>query len=197
VDSFDAIYVRVSTSDQTLASQLPDLEQWASTRQGEVQWFSDHFTGMAKSRPGWDALWSEVQRGRVRVLCVWRLDRLGRRAGQLVQLGEDLDAWKITFVSLKEGIDRGTSAGRMLFNVLSSVAFYEWEVRGERQRAGIAAAKAKGRKWGGSKSGRVLKLTQPVRKTVLEMHENGHPVSLISRATRICRKSVYLILNGG
>ena len=80
---------------------------------------------------------------------VWRLDRLGRTAKGLTALFEDLLGRGVDLVSLEDGLDLATPAGRLMANVLASVAQYETEVRADRVLAGQAVAKANGKTWGG------------------------------------------------
>ena len=129
-----AIYTRVSSKKQDHASQMPDLERWAKAQEGEVRIYRDKFTGKSMERPGWSKLWAAVERGEVSKIVVWRLDRLGRTAAGLTKLFADLQERKVGLVSLKDGIDLSTPAGRMLANVLASIAQFETELRGERVR---------------------------------------------------------------
>ncbi|MBN2594850.1 MAG: recombinase family protein [Sedimentisphaerales bacterium] len=158
-----AVYLRVSTSQQTTRSQKPDLERWLAAQEpdklGKVGWYSDTATGKNMDRPGWQKLQAAINTGRVKKLVVWRLDRLGRTASGLCKLFEDLQAKDVRLVSLKDSIDLGTASGRLIANVLASVAAYETEIRGERVKAGQAAAQAAGKTWGGSPKGRLLKVT--------------------------------------
>ena len=88
-------------------------------------------------------------------IVVWRLDRLGRLAGATIQLLDELEAKGIAFLSVRDGFDPSTPAGRLTRNVLASVAQFETEVRTERQRAGIERGAENGGKcpWGGRKAG--------------------------------------------
>src|SRR5262249_39115248 len=112
-------------------------------RDGQV--YRDKATGLNFERPGWKKLEADLDAGKVTKLAVWRLDRLGRTAGDTIRLLDDLEARKVGFVSLREGFDSSTPAGKLLRNILASVAAFETEVRSERQRAGIAAARAEGK----------------------------------------------------
>jgi DNA invertase Pin-like site-specific DNA recombinase len=89
----------------------------------------------------------------------WRLDRLGRTAKGLTALFAELLELRVNLVSLRDSIDLNTPAGRLMANVLASVAQYETEVRAERVRAGQMIARANGKTWGGSKPGRMLHVT--------------------------------------
>ncbi len=102
-------------------------------------------------RKGWNRLQEAIDQGNVSKVVVWRLDRLGRTASGLTKLFEDLHRSKIGLVSIKDGLDLDTPAGRLMANVLASVAQFETEVRAERVLAGQARAKAEGKKWGDPK----------------------------------------------
>src|SRR4051812_5380262 len=75
-----AVYVRVSSRQQDMASQRPDLERYAKAQDLPVVWYTDTFTGRTMNRPGWNKLLNAMQKGEVAAVVVWRLDRLGRTA---------------------------------------------------------------------------------------------------------------------
>ena len=148
-----AIYERVSSRGQKLDSQHHDLTTWATGQQASgqtIKWYSDKFTGKTLDRPGMTKLLADIRGGKVKAVVVWRLDRLGRTARGLLALLDELESLGVGFVSLREGIDLSTAAGRLMLVVLAGVSQYETEVRKERQLAGIAKAKADGKKWGGA-----------------------------------------------
>lgn len=189
-----AVYVRVSSKRQDLASQLPDLKRWASAQPEEVKFYRDKFTGKSMGRPGWQKLQAALDRGEVsRVVC-WRLDRLGRTAAGLTRLFADLQERKIGLVSLKDGIDLSTPAGRMLANVLASIAQFETEVRAERVLAGQAAAKAAGKSIGGRKTGTRVRLTVEKERAVKRLHKSGTSISEIARTLQLSRPTIYKAL---
>ena len=127
---------------------------------------------------------------RPKVVC-WRLDRLGRTAKGLLTLLDELQALGVGFVSLREGLDLNTPAGRLMAGVLASVAAYETEVRKERQLAGIAKAKAEGKTWGGRRPGTRIKLTEEKEMLIGQLHAEGKPVAAIARMVGLTRKTVY------
>ena len=127
-------------------------------------------------------------------IVVWRLDRLGRTAKGLTALFEDLQERGITLVSLKDGLDLSTPAGRLMANVLASVAQFETEVRAERILAGQAKARSEGRSWGGSQPGRRLKVTDEQIATIRRMASEGASKSAMARATGLSRPTVYSVL---
>lgn len=189
-----AIYVRVSSKQQDLRSQEPDLKRWAASQDGEVSWYRDKFTGRTMDRPGMKRLLADVAAGKIGTIVVWRLDRLGRTARGLTALFEDLRQRGINLVSLRDGLDLTTPAGRLMACVLASVAAYETEVRAERVLAGQAAARAAGKRWGGSKKGRRLRVTVEQEATIKRMKEEGARLSAIARATGLSRPTIYRVL---
>ncbi len=190
-----AAYLRVSTKQQYQRSQEPDLKRWVQSQEGEVVWYRDHFTGKTMRRPGMDRLLGDIRAGKVGTVVVWRLDRLGRTAKGLTALFEELRERGVGLVSLKDGLDLSTPAGRLMANVLASVAAYETEVRAERVLAGQAAARAAGKRWGGSKKGRLLKVTEEQLAVVQRMRAEGKKIAAIARATGLSRPTVYRLLN--
>lgn len=128
-------------------------------------------------------------------MCVWRLDRLGRTAKGLLTLLDELQVLGVGFVSLREGFDLATPAGRLMAGVLASVAAYETEVRKERQLAGIAKAKTEGKRWGGRKAGTRVRLTEEKEDVIRQLHGQGKSVAFIARAVGLTRKTVYRALS--
>ena len=182
-----AIYIRVSTKEQDTKSQEPDLKRWVEAFADGmlVRWYSDKATGRNMDRPGWQKLEPAIDAGKVEKLAVWRMDRLGRTASGLTALFEKLQAKKIGFESLRDRVDLSTPAGRLLANVLASVAVFENEVRGERIRAGQAAARARGKTWGGSQKGRRIKVTTEQVEVVRRLKQDGMKIAAIARAVAV------------
>ena len=197
-----AVYVRVSTRKQDTRSQEPDLKRWieAYADGTPVKWYRDKATGKTMDRPGWNRLEAAIDAGNVSALVVWRLDRLGRTASGLTALFEKLTARKVNLVSIKDGVDLSTAAGRLIANVLASVAAYENEVRSERIVAGQNAARDAGKRWGGSVKGRRITVSCEQAEAVQRLRHEGVKVAAIARATGLSRPTVYRMLserNGG
>ena len=187
-----AIYVRVSKRHgQDVRSQLPDLERWATAQDQPVKWYKDKFSGKTMDRPGWNRLQAAIDTADVSAVVVWRLDRLGRTAKGLTALFHDLREKKINLISLKDGLDLATASGRLMANVLASVAQFETEVRAERILAGQAAARAKGKVWGGGKPGRRVRLSEEKEKAIRRLHSDGKPIAEIARVVGLSRPTVY------
>ncbi len=189
-----AIYLRVSSKSQDVASQEPELRRWAAQQGGEVRWYRDRFTGKTMERPAFTRLLRHVRSGEVQQVAVWRLDRLGRTAKGLTALFDELTELNVRLVSLRDGLDLSTAAGRLTANVLASVAAYETEVRAERILAGQAAARAKGKTWGGSEKGRRIKVNDEQIRLIHRMKAEGEKVAAIARATGLSRPTIYDVL---
>lgn len=188
-----AVYLRVSTIGQDLASQEPDLREWAQEHAAgdEVVWFQDTFTGATLLRPGFEALERDVRAGLIHKIVVWRLDRLGRTAAETLAFLSQLDGWGVELISIRDRFDATSPTGRLLRTILAGFAEYEREVISERIRAGISAAKARGKRWGGRKPGSRSTLT-PVRLEVLRvLVMAGTHKAEIARQLGISRSTVY------
>ncbi len=137
-------YARVSTQDQNLDLQLDALED-----AGCKQIFKEKISS-AKERPQLVKLLDTLREGDT--LVVWKLDRLGRSLKDLLQMVSDFKSEGIGFVSLKDSIDTTTTHGRLIFNVFASLAEFERDMIRDRTRAGLTAARARGR-LGGRRKG--------------------------------------------
>src|SRR5215831_12466425 len=140
-----AIYARVSTLDQQPENQLQELRRYIQARGWTPIEFVDRgVSGSKDRRPSLDALVGDARKRRFDVLVVWRLDRLGRSLRHLVTLVEELQGIGIAFVSLGEGIDCSTPAGKLQLHILAALAEFERARIQERVRAGLARARAQG-----------------------------------------------------
>ena len=196
-DKHIAVYLRVSSRNQDTRSQEPDLKRWAEAQDQPVKWYRDKFTGRTMDRPAWKKLEADVRAGRVVQIAVWRLDRLGRTARGLTALFDELQCRQIGLVSLREGLDLSTPAGRLMAHVLASVAQYETEIRAERVRAGQAVARANGKRWGGSRKGRRVKVTDLQIRMIRRLKQDGESIAAIARAVGLSRPTVYDVLRDG
>jgi DNA invertase Pin-like site-specific DNA recombinase len=144
-----AIYARVSTADQTCDNQLLELRRYVEARGWVAVEFVDHgISGSKDRRPALDELTTAVRRHQVDGVVCWRLDRLGRNLRHLVLLLDEWQARGIAFVTLGEGIDTSTAAGRLVAGVLGSIAEFERARIQERILAGLNRARAQGKKLG-------------------------------------------------
>jgi DNA invertase Pin-like site-specific DNA recombinase len=145
-----AIYARVSTTDQHVENQLGELRKYAEARRWTVfkEFLDEGVSGSKDRRPGLDAMLAAAKRRKFDVVACWRLDRLGRNLKHLVTLLEELQALGVSFVSLGEGIDATTPAGRLQMHVLAALSEFERGRIQERVRAGLARARANGTRLG-------------------------------------------------
>ena len=138
-------YARVSTPDQNLALQEDALRQAGCERI-----FTDVASGARSDRSGLDEALDFLREKDI--LAVWKLDRLGRSLKHLIDIIADLNAKKIGFRSLQENIDTTTSGGKLVFHLFGALAEFEREIIKERTKAGLSAARARGRLGGRPKS---------------------------------------------
>ncbi len=131
-------YARVSSKDQNLELQIDGL-----TEAGCLKIFSDKMSGINKKRPGLDDAISHLRKNDTFV--IWKLDRLGRNLKGLIEFVGNLEKNGINFRSLTDGIDTTTPAGRFFFHVMASLSQMERELLIERTKAGLEAAKRRGR----------------------------------------------------
>lgn len=131
-------YARVSTHEQNTSMQKHALKQ-----AGCEKIFTDTASGARTDRPGLDNAFNHLRAGDI--LVVWKLDRLGRSLQHLIETVKSLQEKKIGFQSLQESIDTTTSGGKLIFHIFSALAEFERDVIRDRTRAGLVAARARGR----------------------------------------------------
>ena len=137
-------YARVSTSDQDVSVQWEALRR-AGCQEPHI--FCDTASGAQAARPGLAACVQALAPGDM--LVVWRLDRLGRSLAHLVTLIEELLQRQVGVRSLGDGaIDTTTASGELVFHIFSALAQFERRLIQERTQAGLAAARARGRRGG-------------------------------------------------
>ncbi len=178
------IYCRVSTDLQTTGGQAMELRR----RFPDAQIISEVASG-AKSRPMLRALVEQLKRGDQ--LIVAALDRLGRRTSEVLNLVEDLDRRGIVLISIREGVDYSTAVGRLVTQILISVAEMERALISERTKAGLAAAKARGRP-----GGRPASISADQRGEIRRLAAEGLSIREVSRRTGVSPSSVGRTLRG-
>jgi DNA invertase Pin-like site-specific DNA recombinase len=191
------MYERVSSKQQQFESQRGDLEAFARSEEAkgtEVVWYRDKFTGKTTNRPDFTRLMKEARAGDT--IVVHRLDRLGRSVRELVNLFADLQERRIGFQSLRDSFNLDTASGRLMLNMLISIAQFETEVRAERIASAIATRRAQGKAWtGGRPKGSCHRLTPELRQIVLGLKAEGKAVVAIAKSLKLARSSVYTILS--
>jgi putative DNA-invertase from lambdoid prophage Rac len=144
-----AIYARCSTGEQNPAMQVSELREYAERRGFQV--VAEHVdiaSGSLDSRPELNKLLVLAKQRKIDVLLTWKVDRLGRSLKHLVNTIAELEAVGVSFVSLKDNLDFSTPAGRLMFNVIGSMAQFERDLCRERTLSGMAAARRRGARIG-------------------------------------------------
>lgn len=180
-------YARVSTEEQDVTLQLDALRE-AGCRDALI--FIDKISGAKSQRPGLDACIDALEPGDT--LLVWRLDRLGRSMPHLVTLIQALLEKGVAFRSLRDGaIDTTSASGELVFHIFSALAQFERRLIQERTKAGLSAARARGRQ-GGRKA---ITRNDPRVKTACRMHRD-HELSVeqICKTLDISRATFYRYL---
>src|SRR5262245_33312279 len=161
-----ACYVRVSSDAQTVDNQLLELRAYVAARQwtpaGEYR--DEGVSGSKDGRPALDRMMIDARRGRFDAICVWSLDRWGRSLAHVVTTVQELHERGVAFVSLKEGLDLSTAAGRLQLHILSALGEFERARLIERTKAGLARARRQGTRLG----------RRPVRLTSAQLADVAH-----------------------
>lgn len=177
-------YARVSTVDQDVA-----LQHDAMQSAGCYRVFTDKVSGSVQTRPALTEVLDQLRPGDT--LVVWRLDRLGRSIRHLIDLLTDLESKGVGFKSLTESIDTTSPGGRLIFHVFAALAEFERGLIRERTTAGLAAARARGRK-----GGRPSRLTADQVRTARRLYEQQDmTVSRIGEVLGVSRTTIYRALN--
>lgn len=142
-----AAYIRVSTKDQNTRSQRSEIDQWRRSHgidSNSVVWYEDQESGATLDRPAFDRLQADIFAGKVKTVLIWKLDRLSRNLREGVNLLADWTAKGVRIVVITQQIDLSGPIGRIIAAVMLGLAEIELENIRERQKAGIAAARARG-----------------------------------------------------
>lgn len=190
------VYCRVSTTDQTTENQIPDILRYLETRDEPIiypprsewkdagtppphrlcKWILETGSGMQiKQRLGYRRLRRAVRRNRVTEVVLWRLDRLGRACIGLHRFVTLCKRKDCNLVSLKERFDLNSAVGKLMFAVLASMAEFEWEIRKERQTAGI-------------------RRTAETAKRIYEQFLEGVSIDEICRRNRVLKHRVEIVI---
>ncbi|GAA1701296.1 recombinase family protein [Mycolicibacterium murale] len=176
-------YARVSTTDQTVRSQVDALE-----KAGCVRVWTDTASGARAERPALDELLTEAQSGDT--LVVSRLDRLGRSLPHLLDLVEHLASQGVGLRSLAEQIDTTSATGRLILHVFAALAEFERGINHERTMAGLVAARSRGRI-----GGRPRALTGQRLDHARQLAASGMAVPDIAAMLLVGRSTMYRALN--
>ena len=179
-----ALYARVSTTDQTTENQLIELREvarrngWSVSRE-----FIDHGVSGAKTaqdRPSMANLMKAVARREIDGILVWDVSRLGRSLQDLVSILNEIRSKSIDLYIHKQGLDTSTPSGKMMFQMLGVFAEFEREVIRERINAGLARAKAEGKRLG-----RPSNVNESVVTSVKLLRGQGMSICKIAKMLKI------------
>jgi DNA invertase Pin-like site-specific DNA recombinase len=187
-----AIYARVSTDGQTVANQRRELEA-AAERHGwhVVEVFEDKGVSGAKSRaerPAMKRMMEGIKRREFDLVAAWSVDRLGRSLVDLIGLLEEMRAKRIDLYLHQQGLDTTTPAGEALFGMLGVFAQFERAMIRERVSAGLARAKAQGKRLGRPTVGPMIEAA------VATARASGMSIEKIAKQEKIGVATVVRIL---
>lgn len=178
-----AIYLRVSTGEQTVENQRRDLEAAAAQRGWTiVATYADEGVSGAKGRdkrPGLDTMLKDATRGRFDVVMSWAVDRMGRSLVDLLGSLQELHAAKVDLFLHQQAIDTTTPAGRAMFGMMGVFAEFERSMIQARIHAGLARAKVSPRA-GAKPSGRP-KVAQEVEAAIRSHLDAGTGIAKVAR----------------
>jgi DNA invertase Pin-like site-specific DNA recombinase len=176
-------YARVSTADQKL-----DLQQDALKHAGCEKIYTDIASGAKTQREGLTTALAHLRKGDT--LIVWKLDRLGRSLVHLIQTIKELSEKSIGFKSLQENMDTTSSGGKLIFHVFGALAEFERDLIKERVKAGLKAARARGRL-----GGRPLSLNDIQIKNMNKHYKKGElSITEICKLFNITKPTMYRYL---
>jgi DNA invertase Pin-like site-specific DNA recombinase len=186
-----AIYARVSTKEQSTEAQVSQLTAYCQARDWtDIAVFRDDgISGVRDNRPELDRLRERMARGEFSAIVVSKMDRLGRSLGMILRLWDEADAAGVRVVVIDQGIDTSTPAGRLQRNMLAALAEFERELILERTRAGIARARALGKKFGAPR-----KISDSVARVVRERRATGESLRSISQRMNLKLGAVRSVL---
>lgn len=174
-------YARVSTDDQSLDLQLDALKK-AGCEPTRI--YKDKLSGLTSKRPGLDEALGQLRPGDVFI--IWKLDRLGRSVKGLVDFVAELEEQEVQFKSLTDGIDTTTPTGRFFFHIMASLAQMERELIAERTKAGLEAARKRGRIGGRKRS-----MTKSKLESAKKLLDDGMPPKEVAENLGVSIPTLY------
>lgn len=181
------LYARVSTIDkqQDPEMQLRELRLYAKEREWAINEYVDRCSGVKEKRPEFMRLMADAKSGNIDVVLTWKIDRFSRSLKHLLNTLDELQDIGVAFVSLKENLDLTTSVGKLMSHVIGAFAQFEKDLVRERVIAGLANAKAKGKKLG-------RRAKKPISVAeIIEAHNEGLSDREIALKMALPVSSVY------
>ena len=187
-----ALYCRVSTTDQHPENQVRTLTDLAEKHGEEIvaTFIDKGISGVKKDRDALNQMLSAARSRKFNTLYVLSIDRLSRSVKNLIETVEMLNDLGVTIVFQRENIDTKSAMGQFFLTVLGSLAQFEREIMRERINAGIARAKAQGKKMG-----RPSKLNDGLRNAVTMLYEKGVSIRDIAKTCTVGIGTVYKVVD--
>lgn len=180
-------YARVSTDEQSLELQIQSLKKYAKEKNERLLLFTEKESGGKANREELKRALNTMAEGDTFV--VYKLDRLARSTKQLYELHDLFIDKKVEFVSISDHIDTTTAVGKAMFGMLAVFAEFEKSIIQERTKAGLAAARKRGRVGGRPR------ISDKTKRQVKALYESGESATDIAKEYSIGRSTVYKILN--
>jgi DNA invertase Pin-like site-specific DNA recombinase len=174
-------YARVSTEEQNLAMQISALVN-AGVHPDNI--WKEHVSAVAKKRPELTLAMADARKGDTFV--VWKLDRLARDLGNLLEIMRHFDSAGVSFKSLTEGIDTSTPVGKLLLHVIGALAQFERDLVVERTKAGVKAHRERG-----GRIGQPKKIEGKTHDKVVRMIKAGKRVVEIAAEVGVTPTTIY------
>ena len=188
-----ALYLRVSTSNQTTENQRIDLEKVAINRGWHIvdTFRDDGISGVKgrSERPALDRMLKDAVRGKFDLIAVWSIDRLGRSLQHLIETVNELQAVGVDLYMHQQAIDTTTPAGNLAFSIFGAFSEFERSLIRERVKAGLDRAKRNG-----TKLGRPSNLNPSVAAAITALRAKDHSIRKIAAHLRVGTGTVYKVL---
>lgn len=188
-----ALYLRVSTGEQTTENQRLELERVADLRKWSiVKVYADDGISGAKGRdkrPGFNALCTAAARHEFDVVMAWSVDRISRSLQDLITFMNDLNAQSVQLYLHQQALDTTTPSGRLMFQLTGAFAEYEREIIRGRIRAGLARAKSEG-----VQLGRESVITPELITQAAALKRQGAAAADIARSLKVSVRTVWRLL---
>jgi len=183
-----AIYARVSTFEkgQDPETQLRQLREYVQRRNFSMEGeFVDYASGKTENREQYKIMLGLVRKRQIDVVLVWRYDRFARSTQALVNALNEFKSLGVDFISYQENIDTTTPQGELIFSIMASLAQFESALISQRVKAGMARAKAQGK--------RVSRpaISKTIQKRIQDLYEDGISIKKISQQLKISYGSAW------
>jgi DNA invertase Pin-like site-specific DNA recombinase len=179
-----AIYVRVSTNDQSCELQIQEIHKFLNAKDWQVtKVYEDQATGTNTNRPQLQQMLSDAAKDKFDVIVSWKLDCLFKSLKDLINTLQTLNELDVDFVSVKDNLDLSTSTGRLMAHIIGAFAEFEAAIIKERVIAGLNAAKANGKKLGRPRS-------RP-SDLIRALYNSGHTYAQIAELASVSTQTAH------